>query len=126
MLSILGDRISGFCDGLSRRNFLRIGSLGLGGFSLTDLLRAEAAAGKTDRQKSVVMIYLPGGPTQHETFDPTPGAPLEIRGSFGPISTNLPGVQFCELLPKLARMADRFSVVRTLVGLKNRLESFQC
>ena len=58
MLSIPGDRISGFCDGLSRRNFLRIGSLGLGGLSLTDLLRAEAAAGKSDRQKSVVMIYL--------------------------------------------------------------------
>jgi len=126
VLSIPGDRISGFCDGLSRRNFLRIGSLGLGGLSLTDLLRAEAAAGKTEQQKSVVMIYLPGGPTQHETFDPKPDAPRGIRGSYKPTSTKIPGVQYCELLPKLSAMADRFSVVRSLVGMDNRHESFQC
>ena len=126
MLSIPGARISGFCDGLSRRNFLRIGSLGLGGLSLTDLLRAEAAVGKSDRQKSVVMIYLPGGPTQHETFDPKPDAAREIRGSYKPIPTKIPGVQYCELLPKLSAMADRFSVVRSLVGMDNRHESFQC
>ena len=126
MLSIPGNRINGFCDGLSRRNFLRIGSLGLGGLSLTDLLRAEAAAGKSDQQKSVVMIYLPGGPTQHETFDPKPDAPRGIRGSYKPISTKIPGVQYCELLPKLSAMADKFSVVRSLVGMDNRHESFQC
>ncbi|MCH2584844.1 MAG: DUF1501 domain-containing protein, partial [Planctomycetes bacterium] len=126
MLSIPGDRISGFCDGLSRRNFLRIGSLGLGGLSLADLLRAEAATGKTERQKSVVMIYLPGGPTQHETFDPKPDAPRGIRGAYKPISTKIPGVQYCELLPKLSAMADSFSVVRSLVGMDNRHESFQC
>ena len=126
MLSIPGNRIDGFCDGLSRRNFLRIGSLGLGGLSLTDLLRAEAAAGKSDQQKSVVMIYLPGGPTQHETFDPKPDAPMGIRGSYKPISTKIPGVQYCELLPKLSAMADKFSVVRSLVGMDNRHESFQC
>ena len=126
MLSIPGNRIDGFCDGLSRRNFLRIGSLGLGGLSLTDLLRAEAAVGKSDRQKSVVMIYLPGGPTQHETFDPKPDAAREIRGSYKPIPTKIPGVQYCELLPKLSAMADRFSVVRSLVGMDNRHESFQC
>jgi len=126
VLSIPGNRINGFCDGLSRRNFLRIGSLGLGGLSLTDLLRAEAAAGKSDQQKSVVMIYLPGGPTQHETFDPKPDAPMGIRGSYKPISTKIPGVQYCELLPKLSAMADKFSVVRSLVGMDNRHESFQC
>ena len=126
MLSIPGNRIHGFCDGLSRRNFLRIGSLGLGGLSLTDLLRAEAAAGKSNQQKSVVMIYLPGGPTQHETFDPKPDAPMGIRGSYKPISTKIPGVQYCELLPKLSAMADKFSVVRSLVGMDNRHESFQC
>ena len=126
MLSIPGNPIDGFCDGLSRRNFLRIGSLGLGGLSLTDLLRAEAAAGKTEQQKSVVMIYLPGGPTQHETFDPKPDAPMGIRGSYKPISTKIPGVQYCELLPKLSAMADKFSVVRSLVGMDNRHESFQC
>ena len=126
MLSIPGDRISGFCDGLSRRNFLWIGSLGLGGICLTDLLRAEAATGKSDRQKSVVMIYLPGGPTQHETFDPKPDAARQIRGSYKSIPTKIPGVQYCELLPKLSAMADRFSVVRSLVGMDNRHESFQC
>ena len=126
MLSIPGDRISGFCDGLSRRNFLRVGSLGLGGLSLTDLLRAEETTGKSERQKSVVMIYLPGGPTQHETFDPKPDAPRGIRGSYKPIRTKVPGVQYCELLPKLSAMADRFSVVRSLVGMDNRHESFQC
>ena len=126
MLSIPGDRISGFCDGLSRRNFLRVGSLGLGGLSLTDLLRAEETTGKTERQKSVVMIYLPGGPTQHETFDPKPDAPRGIRGSYKPISTKIPGVQYCELLPKLSAIVDKFSVVRSLVGMNNRHESFQC
>ncbi|MFP6613867.1 MAG: DUF1501 domain-containing protein [Pirellulales bacterium] len=126
MLSIPGHRISSFCDGLSRRNFLRIGALGLGGLSLPDLLQAEATAGKTNRQKSVVMIYLPGGPTQHETFDPKPNAAREIRGSYQPISTKIPGVQYCELLPKLSAIADKFSVVRSLVGMNNRHESFQC
>ena len=72
------------------------------------------------------MIYLPGGPTQHETFDPKPEAPLEIRGSFDAVESAVPGVQFCELLPRLSKSADRFSVVRTLVGMENRHESFQC
>ncbi|MCH8043310.1 MAG: DUF1501 domain-containing protein [Planctomycetes bacterium] len=125
MLTILGDRQTRFCDGLSRRGFLRIGSLGLGGLSLARLMQAETV-GSTSTQRSVVMIYLPGGPTQHETFDPKPDAPREIRGSFGPTRTKVPGVQFCETLPKLAAMADKFSVVRTLVGMENRHESFQC
>jgi hypothetical protein len=125
LLSIFGATNQPFCDGLSRRSFLSAGSLAFGGLTLPDVLRAQAA-GAGSRDHSVVMIYLPGGPTQHETFDPKPSAPKEIRGSFSPISTSLPGVQFCELLPNLARMADRFSVVRTLVGMKNRHESFQC
>ena len=94
--------------------------------SLARLLHAEAGGNRSSTQRSVVMIYLPGGPTQHETFDPKPAAPREIRGSFGPTRTSVPGVQFCELLPKLAAMADKFSVVRTLVGMQNRHESFQC
>jgi len=126
VLSILGKPIENFCDGLSRRNFLRIGAFGLGGLSLPNLLQAESAAERGQNERSVVMIYLPGGPTQHETFDPKPDAPAEIRGSFQPINTKLPGVRFCELLPKLSIIADKFSVVRTLVGLENRHESFQC
>jgi Protein of unknown function (DUF1501) len=110
------------CDGLSRRNFLRIGSLGIGGLTLPRLLQANAS--KQDR--SAVIIYLPGGPTQHETFDPKPDAATEIRGSFRPINTSLPGVHFCELLPRLSSMADKFSIIRSLVGMENRHESFQC
>jgi len=131
MLTIVGSRRPRFCDGLTRRSFLRIGSLGLGGLgmnglSLPNLLRAESQSGRRSTDRSVIMIYLPGGPTQHETFDPKPHAPAEIRGSFDAIATAVPGVRFCESLPKLSRMADKFSVVRTLVGMKNRHESFQC
>ncbi len=102
-----------------------MGSLGLGGLTLSSLLKAEARRVES-RDRSVVIIYLPGGPTQHETFDPKPHAPAEIRGSFRPIQTRIPGTQFCELLPKLSATADKFSVVRTLVGMENRHESFQC
>ncbi len=131
MLTIFGDSQQRFCDGLSRRSFLRIGSLGLGGFSLARLLRAESlhSPSQTDQrssEKSVIMIYLPGGPTQHETFDPKPNAPQEIRGSYQALQTSVPGVHFCELLPKLSRITDKFAVVRTLTGMQNRHESFQC
>lgn len=126
MLTILGDRQGPFCDGLSRRSFLRIGSLGLAGLSMPQLLRAEAQSGGQATNHSVIMIYLPGGPTQHETFDPKPHAPIEIRGPLDSISTSIPGTRFCEVLPELSQMADKFSVVRTLVGMKNRHESFQC
>ena len=126
MLTILGNKHQQFCDGLSRRSFLRIGSLGLGGVSLAGLLRAESQSSQPSPDKSVIMIYLPGGPTQHETFDPKPHASREIRGSYQPVNTRIPGVQFCELLPKLSQISDKFSVVRTLIGMKNRHESFQC
>ncbi|MEX2317282.1 MAG: DUF1501 domain-containing protein [Pirellulales bacterium] len=126
MLTLLGHRTRPFCDGLSRRSFLQVGSLGLGGLSLPALLRADSQPGTRSTGRSVVMIYLPGGPTQHETFDPKPDAPQEIRGSFGPISTSVPSATFCELLPRLAQTAKHFSVVRTLTGMKNRHECFQC
>lgn len=130
MITLPGARQPGFCDGQSRRSFLRMGALGasglgVGAVTLADVLRAD----RQDRRpphRSVVMIYLPGGPTQHETFDPKPDAPGEIRGSYAPIQTELPGISFCELLPRLATRNRRFSIVRTLVGMKNRHESFQC
>jgi len=127
VLTLHGQPHASFCDGVSRRGFLRAGSLGLSGLALSDLLRIEAQAGPAARrQKSVIMVYLPGGPTQHETFDPKPLAPSGIRGSFAPISTAVPGTQFCELLPQLSALADKFSIVRSLVGMQNRHESFQC
>lgn len=124
MIAIPGSTQRRFCDGRSRRNFLRIGSLGFGGLAMSDLLRAEANPNL--RQGSVIMVYLPGGPTQHETFDPKPDASSEIRGSYGSIPTAIPGTHFCELLPNLAKMHDKFSVIRTLTGMANRHESFQC
>ena len=94
---------------------------------MPQLLRAEASNKSSElRQGSVVMVYLPGGPTQHETFDPKPEAPPEIRGAYDPIRTAVPGVHFCELLPRLAKLANRFSVIRSMVGFENRHESFQC
>jgi hypothetical protein len=126
MLTVLGNRHERFCDGMSRRSFLRIGALGLGACSLPMLLRAESASARPPSTRSVIMVYLPGGPTQHETFDPKASAPLEIRGPFRSIASSVPAVRYCETLPKLSQMADRFSVVRTLVGMENRHESFQC
>src|SRR5438874_8834596 len=128
MLS-LDTRPAALCDGLSRREWLRVGGLSVVGLSLPDLLRAQerqaapAAPSPLDRglggvtfgrAKNVIFLWLQGGPPQHETFDPKPDAPAEIRGPFRPIATNVPGIRFCELLPRTAARADRLAVVRSL------------
>ena len=125
MLTILGAPRR-FCDGLPRRDFLKIGSLALGGISLPQMLRAEAAAGASRSHKAVIMIYLSGGPPHQDTFDLKPDAPSEIRGEFKPIATNVPGIQICEHLPRIAAMMDKFVAIRSLVGAKDRHASFQC
>lgn len=124
LITLYGQQSQQFCDGVGRRNFLKIGALGATSLGLHPQLWS-APTGQA-AEKSVIMVYLPGGPTQHETFDPKPLAPAEIRGSFGTISTSVPGVHFCELLPRLAGSFERFSVIRSLVGMLNRHESFQC
>src|SRR5438046_5455018 len=101
---------------LSRRSFLRIGALGLGGLTLPGLLRAETAAGVRSSQKSVILIYLVGGPPHQDMFDLKPAAPKEVAGPWKPTATNVTGVQICEALPRLARLMDRLVVVRSLVG----------
>jgi uncharacterized protein (DUF1501 family) len=101
---------------LSRRSFLRVGALGLGGLSLPGLLRAEAAAGVRSSHKSLILIYLVGGPPHQDLFDLKPGAPREVAGPWKPIATNVPGVQICQALPRLARIMDRLVVIRSLVG----------
>jgi len=101
---------------LCRRTFLRIGALGLGGLTLPGLLRAEAAAGVRSSHKSVILIYLVGGPPHQDMFDLKPGAPKEVAGPWKPTATNVTGVQICEALPRLARIMDRLVVVRSLVG----------
>ncbi len=115
MLTITGCGSRG-CDGVSRRQFLRVGALGLaGGFMLPDLLRAEAKAGRSSN-KALINIWLGGGPSHQDLWDMKPDAPSEIRGEFQPIRTNVPGMQICELLPRLAKMADRYALIRGLVG----------
>jgi hypothetical protein len=104
-----------YCDGVSRRSFLRAGGLALGGLALPDFLRlkAEGAVSAEGRAKSVIMICLGGGPSHVDTYDMKPGAPGEIRGEFMPIKSNVPGMEMCELLPRQARIADKFAVVRS-------------
>jgi hypothetical protein len=112
MLTLWGKKHS-FCDGISRRNFLRVGALGLGGLTLADLLRLKAQAKETAAPaKSVIMIHLPGGPSHHEMYDLKPDAPKEIRGEFNPIQTNVPGIEISELLPLQAKIADKLAIVR--------------
>src|SRR5262245_9118359 len=101
---------------LSRRSFLRIGALGLGGLSLPGLLRAEASAGIRASHKSVILIYLVGGPPHQDLFDLKPSASKEIAGPWKPTASNVTGVQICEALPRLARIMDKLVVVRSLVG----------
>jgi uncharacterized protein (DUF1501 family) len=101
---------------LSRRSFLRVGALGLGGLTLPSLLRAEAVSGIRSSHKSVILIYLVGGPPHQDLFDLKPGAPKEVAGPWKPIATNVTGVQICEALPRLARIMDKLVVIRSLVG----------
>ncbi len=108
------------CDRLTRRSFLRIGGLALGGLSLPQLLRAEAESGVTRSNKSVIMVFLAGGPPHQDMVDLKPDAPVEIRGEFKPIATNVPGVQIGELLPRLADRMDRLAVLRSVVGSEGR------
>lgn len=122
MLTILGQSPSRFCDNHSRRQFLTIGGLGLGGLALPNLLRAETSRS----HKSVIMIFLSGGPPHQDMVDLKPDAPAEIRGEFKPIATNVPGIQICEYLPRLAAMTDRLAIVRSLVGSEGHHAAFQC
>lgn len=114
------------CDSLSRRSFLQIGGLALGGLSLEQVLRAESVTGKPNGTKSVIMVFLAGGPPHQDMYDIKVDAPSEIRGEFQPIATNVPGVQICELLPRLAQRMDKLAIIRSVVGAKDRHESFQC
>ncbi|HEX8200668.1 MAG TPA: DUF1501 domain-containing protein [Isosphaeraceae bacterium] len=112
----LGRMSSRTCQARSRRAFLRMGTLGALGLSLGDLLaiRALGTAPTAPPARAVILLWLWGGPSHLDTFDPKPDAPLEYRGPFEPIATAVPGVRICELLPGLARRADRFALLRAL------------
>jgi hypothetical protein len=105
------------CDGISRRNFLRVGSLTALGLTLPDLLRAKAAglAGSSPgKDVSCILLWLQGGISHIDSFDPKPEAPAEVRGDFGTIATNVPGVSICDPLPMLAQHQDKYSILRSL------------
>ena len=112
-----------YCDGIRRRDFLRVGALGATGLGLADYLRlAEAGEVKNAKATSAIFINLAGGPSHLDTFDPKPDAPAEYRGEFGTVATNVPGVALCEHLPKLGKCADKFALLR---GVSHSLTEHQ-
>jgi hypothetical protein len=128
MLTIFGQKAR-FCDGLTRRSFLRIGTFAFGAtaLTLTDILRAEAQApGSTSRHKSLINIFLGGGPPHQDMWDLKMEAPREIRGEFKPIATKVPGIQIGEVFPKLAARMDKLAVIRSVVGATGGHDAFQC
>src|SRR5688572_24120522 len=116
MLNLWSNRKVAACDGSSRRDFLKVGALGMGGLALSDLLRARAeasAAGRPTRNTSVVWLWLGGGPTHVETFDPKMSAPAEFRSTVGAVQTNVPGIELGGVFPRMARVADKMAFVRS-------------
>src|SRR5262249_6005312 len=102
------------CSGITRRNFLQAGVLGLGGLSLADLGRLQAANPTASRKTNIILFWLSGGPGHMETWDPKPEAVPQFRGPFGAIRSRVPGMLFGELLPEMARVADRLAVLRSV------------
>ena len=127
MLSILGQKTR-YCDGVSRRSFLKVGgfSFGAGGFTLADLMRAEAASSDPQPQKGLINIFLGGGPPHQDMWEIKSDAPSEVRGEFKPIKTNVPGIEICEVFPRIASMMDKAAVIRSVVGCNGGHDAFQC
>jgi uncharacterized protein DUF1501 len=120
VLTIHSGSTQRFCDGISRREFLKVGALGVGGLTLADLLRLRARAGSavpgatSAANKAVIMVCLNGGPSHIDMYDLKPEAPAEFRGEFKPIQTNVPDFNICELMPLQAQIADKLALVRSL------------
>jgi len=116
MFTIPGAKTSKYCDGRSRRDFLQVGMAGMGALGLSHFLRAKAAAAKesTGKQTSAILLWLDGGPSQHDTYDPKPEAPPEYRGIWSPIATKAPGMHISEMFPLQSKVADKFSIIRSM------------
>ena len=128
MLTLLGPATNRrHCDGCTRRDMLRIGAVGLGGSTLPQLLAVEqsqaASSLPAKRHKSLIMIYLCGGPPHQDRYEIKTDAPAEIRGEFAPIKTAVPGIEICELLPNMARIMDKLVPIRTIVLPSSRASS---
>ena len=129
MLSIYGKqrrRSQGFCDGLSRRGFLQVGGMACGGLSLANMLAMDAQAGTGSNHRAIINIYMPGGPSHIDLWDLKPDAPAEIRGDFRPIKTNVPGIEICEMFPRMAKMMDKFIPIRSICDADGRHDAYQC
>jgi len=123
---------SRFCDGVSRRNFLKVGTFSFGAtaFTLADVLRAEAAVAKTGqsptRHKAIINIFLGGGPPHQDMWEIKTEAPAEVKGEFKPIATKVPGLQIGETFTRIAARADKFAFLRSVIGAKGGHDAFQC
>jgi len=128
MLTLFGKptRNGGFCDGVTRRDFLTIGGSLLGGLSLSNLMAAESSTGIKHSHKAIINIYLPGGPPHIDMWDMKPDAPVDIRGEFKPIATNVPGISICENFPRIAAMMDKFAIIRSLADSAGDHDAYQC
>lgn len=129
MLNILGNsyRSERFCDGLARRDFIKVGGMTMGALSLPQLLQAEASKGEGHRpHKAVINVFLPGGAPHQDMWDLKMDAPSEVRGEFRPIETSVPGIQICELFPKLAQQMEHCTVIRSMVGARGPHYAEQC
>src|SRR5438105_1990792 len=118
MLSLEVGRGVRHCDGLTRREVLRAGAVGLGGLSLPALLRLEQSASASParpaRARSAILLFLSGGPSHLDMWDLKPEAPAEIRGTFRPIRTNVAGIDVSEHMPRMARLADKYAIIRSM------------
>jgi hypothetical protein len=128
VLTIFGkpDKKSRFCDGQSRRDFLKIGGMVMGGIALPQLLAAEARAGLGKSHKAIINVFLPGGPPHQDMWDIKVDAPAEIRGEFAPIKTNVEGIEIGEVFPKIAAIADKCIFIRSIVGATGGHDAYQC
>ncbi len=132
MLNLFG-RPARYCDGITRRSALKVGTFAFGATALTlaDVFRAEARASKSNaptpsQHKAVINVFLGGGPPHQDMWDLKPDAPVEIRGEFKPIATAVSGIQIGETFPKIAAMMDQFAILRSIVGAKGGHDAFQC
>lgn len=128
MLTIFGraDRKTTHCDGYTRRDFLTIGGMVMGGLSLPALLQQEALAGITRSHKAIINVFLPGGPPHQDMWDIKVDAPAEIRGEFQPIKTNVSGIEIGEMFPQIAAIADKCIFIRSVVGATGGHDAYQC